>query len=124
MLLCVCWCVTRQKAASSFTNTLQLEDINNSSVKQGVLRYTNAMFLHEGDEFGLSQVVWGAGLLFHQLDLIYCELVSTLTSWHGLFQRDALPRHHCCVTCEWSIQLARVGLHQLFINASLSLSDY
>lgn len=81
-------------------------------VQQALLWCTDAMFLHEGDELGLSQVVRGAGLLFHQLDLIYCKNVSALTSWHGLFQGDALPRHHCCETCKYSIHLANIRLHQ------------
>lgn len=103
--LCICFVVAMyqdnaqigwlQLASILYCHIVPLADVVDVDGDTGIS--TNAMFLHEGDELGLGQVVRGAGLLFHQLDLVYCVSVSTFTNWHSLFQWDALPRHHLCV---------------------------
>lgn len=93
-------CHIRHKRRKHNDVPVEIKDVRSlSKWKQEVLRYTDAMFLHEGDELSLSQIVGGVGLLFHQFDLVHCERVSTLTGWQSLFQRDALPRHHRGIPC-------------------------
>lgn len=82
----------------NWSTRTELYVIKSKFAQRAPLGCTDAVLLHESDELSFSQVVWGTGLLFHQLDLVYAESFSSLTSWHGLLQRNALPGHHCCET--------------------------